>query len=149
MNSNWAVQCENMSSGICGQRRHRSVCAYTHQDIYCAQSIGHYKMFQLRANTRMKLCTCAGWCESAHFAQFSHARRHLFAWRGPNLRIDDIIEESVHLQYFSGSYRREYNMYSGLVFNLADAAYKIKSKPNKTQRNKLPRLTYASSINYD
>ena len=42
--------------------------------------IVHYKMFQWRANTQKRLCTCTGWCELAHFA---HDLRHLFAWRGP------------------------------------------------------------------
>ena len=38
------------------------------------------KQSHWRANARMRLCACAGWCESAHFAR---ARRHFFAWRGP------------------------------------------------------------------
>ena len=46
-----------------------------------ANIIGYYRVFQWRANARMRLCACARWCESAYFA---HARRHSFAWRSPN-----------------------------------------------------------------
>ena len=41
---------------------------------------GYHRMLQQRANASMILCTCAGWCQSAHFA---HALRHIVAWRGP------------------------------------------------------------------
>ena len=34
----------------------------------------------MERTVRMRLCACAGWCESAHFA---HARRYFFAGRGP------------------------------------------------------------------
>ena len=37
---------------------------------------GYYRMFQWKANARIILCACAGWCASAHFA---HDRRHFFA----------------------------------------------------------------------
>ena len=42
--------------------------------------IGFYRIFECRAKARMILCACAEWSESPHFA---HARRHLFALRGP------------------------------------------------------------------
>ena len=32
----------------------------------------------------MILCTCAGWCESVHFAQ---AQRHFLAWHGPGVLV--------------------------------------------------------------
>ena len=38
---------------------------------------GYYRMFQLRAKTRIILCDCTGWCEDTHFAP---ARRHILAW---------------------------------------------------------------------
>ena len=37
----WATPCENMSSGICGQRRHRSVCTSAQSDregLRCPQT---------------------------------------------------------------------------------------------------------------
>ena len=42
--------------------------------------IEYYGMFQWRAHTRMRLCASVGGCETA---QFAHARRHVFASRGP------------------------------------------------------------------
>ena len=43
--------------------------------------IGYNRTFQWRAITRMKLCACAWWFD---WAQFAHAQRHFFAWRGPD-----------------------------------------------------------------
>ena len=37
-------------------------------------------VFQCKVNARMRPCAYVGSCESAHFA---HARRYIFAWRGP------------------------------------------------------------------
>ena len=42
--------------------------------------IEYYRMYQWTAKTRIRPCARAEWCYSA---QFAHARRHLFAWRGP------------------------------------------------------------------
>ena len=39
--------------------------------------IVYNRMFQRRANAQVKLCACAGWCESTHFG---HAWRHFFTW---------------------------------------------------------------------
>ena len=37
--------------------------------------IGHYRIYQWKANAQMRFCACPGWCVSSHFA---HARRHFF-----------------------------------------------------------------------
>ena len=38
-------------------------------------------IYEWGAKVRMRLCTCAGWSESANFA---HVPRHVFAWCGKN-----------------------------------------------------------------
>ena len=43
---------------------------------------GYYRMYELRAKSRLRLCACAGWCESAHFAI---ARRHFVPLTWPVL----------------------------------------------------------------
>ena len=55
-----------MPSGVCGQRRPRSACAFRQSDLI----ILHNKMYQWR--------DFAWWSESAHVA---HARMNFFAWR--------------------------------------------------------------------
>ena len=54
--------------------------------------IGHYRMYQCRANAWMRLCTCVEWLWIGAF--FAHARRHIFAWRGPFYHI-------TFIRYFS------------------------------------------------
>ena len=78
----WVTPSENVFSGMCRQRRPRSACASAQSDqgFRCPQteSLLYYRMFQLRANARMRFYACAGWCEST---KFGHAWRHIFAWR--------------------------------------------------------------------
>ena len=60
----WVTLCENVSSGMCGQRRPRLACASAQADqgIRCPLTlIGHYRMHQWRTNARMRLCACVGW----------------------------------------------------------------------------------------
>ena len=42
---------------------------------------------------RMRLCACAGWCKSEHFA---HARRHYFAWCSPIFSVSVISMQNGH-----------------------------------------------------
>ena len=55
---------ENMSSGICGQRRPRSACASAQSDQETSLSankiIGYYTMYEWIAKAQMNLCACAG-----------------------------------------------------------------------------------------
>ena len=85
-----------LSSGICKQWKSRSACASSQsdQDLRCA--IGFYRMYEWRANARMRFCVCAGWCESAHFA---YARRQICAWRGPY----NIVYLSIAFDYMTVS----------------------------------------------
>ena len=55
-----ASPCENMSSGICRQRKPRSACASSNKII------GYNWMFEWRAKAWIIFCACAGWCECAH-----------------------------------------------------------------------------------
>ena len=62
------VLCENMSSGICGQRRPRSACASARSDqgfhypLSANRIIGYFKMYEWRAKARAGPCACAWWC---------------------------------------------------------------------------------------
>ena len=47
--------------------------------------IGHYRMYQWRANIRMRLRM------RGMNVHFTHARRHIFAWRGPNTILWKIL----------------------------------------------------------
>ena len=78
----WAVSSESVSSGISGQGRPWSDCASAQSDqgLCCPQNHWKLRLFPWRANARLRLCACSGWCESAHF---SHVRRPFFAWRDP------------------------------------------------------------------
>ena len=83
--------------------------------------IEYYWMFQWRANARMRLCACAGWCEYAHFA---HARSYLFAWRGPdiNMRYVRVAALSVSLITctYSDKWKKKRN--SWRIFKSASAS---------------------------
>ena len=59
----------------------QSAHPWSDQGLRCplTESLSHYKIYQWRANARMRLCACGNESESVHFA---HAGRHLFAWRG-------------------------------------------------------------------
>ena len=58
----WIAPCENMSSGMCGQQRPRSACAHGLTRVFPVyRIIGYYRMFQWRANGRMRLCACVRW----------------------------------------------------------------------------------------
>ena len=75
---------ENVSSGTCRQRR-PIACKSTQSDqnLHCplTESFDTIECINWDYQmARMRLCACAGWCESAHFA---HTWRHFFAWRGP------------------------------------------------------------------
>ena len=72
---------KEMSSGICWPRRPSSACASAQSDqgLHCPQI--ELWILQNVWKTRMILCACAGWSESAHFA---HVQRHVFAWHGQN-----------------------------------------------------------------
>ena len=66
------------------QNRLHECAVWSGPSNFANRIIGYYGMFKWRVNTRMRLCACTGWRESAHCA---HARRHLFAWRGPCDRV--------------------------------------------------------------
>ena len=53
--------------GMCGQRRPRSACADALPD-HAARDIRYYRLYQRRADARMKHCACT--------ADFAHAQRH-------------------------------------------------------------------------
>ena len=77
----WAVQCENVPSGICRQRRPRSACAvWSWTSLSDNRIIGHCRMTLRKANARIGL-RIRGMNLTVRFA---HARRYLFAWYGPN-----------------------------------------------------------------
>ena len=66
---NGAAPLESVPSSICGQWRPKS-----DQGLCCPQTLSLDTIkVQWRAIARMRLCACADWCESVHFA---HARRH-------------------------------------------------------------------------
>ena len=76
-----AVPCENVSSGICGQRRPGSACASAQSDQgLCCPLTESLDTVECINGEQMP-----GWDfvhardESVHFA---HALRHIFAWRG-------------------------------------------------------------------
>ena len=59
--------------------------------------IGYYRMFQWRANVRMRLRACAGWSEYMHFV---HVWRHFFfAWCGPYISYTSFHEISGNLKH--------------------------------------------------
>ena len=60
-------------------------------------------MYQWRAHAQMRLCACAGWCESAHSA---HARRYFFAWHSCN--------ETKQNVYWRSSRKHVYNFLTPL-----------------------------------
>ena len=54
--------------------------------------IGYYRIFQWRANARIRLRKCAEWCESACFTL---AQRHFFAWCGPYRCVNEVKKLQV------------------------------------------------------
>ena len=76
----WSAPCKNVSSGICGQRRPRSACAFAQSD----QGLHIPLTESLNTITCTKVEQMPGWdfahaqdeSESVHFA---HVRRQLFA----------------------------------------------------------------------
>ena len=79
--------CENVSSGICGQRRPRSACASAQSDqgLPCplTESLDPTECMNVEQMARMILCTYAGWSESARVCACSKA---LFAWCSPYVK---------------------------------------------------------------
>ena len=80
----WAAQCENVSSGICGQRKPRSACAsaQTDRDLNCSL------LEWLNSTECMNGEQRPGGWYFAHAQddlnlRILHARRHFFARRGP------------------------------------------------------------------
>ena len=74
---------ENVSLGICEQRKPRSAsqfAVWSRPSLSTARITGYYRMYQWRAKARMRPCAYAVWSESIHFV---HASRQFFAWRGP------------------------------------------------------------------
>ena len=76
--------CKNMSFGICGQQRPRSACAsaQSDQDLRCplAESLDAIELIN---GERMPGWDFAHAWDESEYVHFAHARRHLFAWRGP------------------------------------------------------------------
>ena len=81
----WAVPCENVSSGICGQRRSKSACASAQSDqglpcplpesldtTECMNGKQRPEWYFARAQVDLN-------------RHLEHARRQFFAWRGPNI----------------------------------------------------------------
>ena len=71
----WAAPCENVSLGICGQRRPKSACTFT---LSVNRIIWHYS--QWRANVRMRLHVRG---MNLNLCIFAHVGRHLYAWCVP------------------------------------------------------------------
>ena len=78
----WTQTSENVPSGhvqkATAQIRIADAQVWSGAWLSANRIIGYYRMFPWRANARMRLCACAWWCKSAHFA---HVRRQFFAWR--------------------------------------------------------------------
>ena len=77
-----AAPYENVSSGICGQRRLRSDCISAQSNRGLRRPLiklfGQYRIFIWRANARMILRM-----RRMNLCIFVHSRRDIFAWRGP------------------------------------------------------------------
>ena len=83
-----------MASGLCGQRRPRSACAYPDQPARLHslnrtfastnRIIGYCRIYESRAKARMILCACAEWSESTHFV---HVQRLFFRFTRPILYL--------------------------------------------------------------
>ena len=82
-----AAQCENMSSGICGQQRPRSACASAQADqgLCCplTESLDTIECMNWEQIPRWYFAHAWDESKSVHFM---HARRHIFALRGPTSR---------------------------------------------------------------
>ena len=81
----WAAPCEKVYSGICGQRRPRSACASSQSDqgLRCplTESLDTiYIYISMEIICPDETLRMRGMNLNVHFA---HARRHIFAWRGP------------------------------------------------------------------
>ena len=70
------LPCENVSAGVCGQRRPRSACATSPQ----TELLNTMECFNDEQMPERDLVHAWDESESVHFA---HARRHISAWRGP------------------------------------------------------------------
>ena len=94
----WAASCENVISGICGQRRPRLVCISEQSDqgYYCPLHT-QWILYNVRMESKSSDVFFAGWSNSVHFA---HARRHCFAWRGlhdPSQVVQSFLWVNVYL----------------------------------------------------
>ena len=72
--------------------------------LFANRIIGHQKMYEWRANARMRLWARAGWSEYAHIV---HVQRHVFAWCYPYViaglnKICTITVLSISNMAFSG-----------------------------------------------
>ena len=66
---NWTEQCENVSSGICGQRRPRSACAFAQSDraLHCPLTEPlDTTEYTDGAIARMILCACTFSLDAAY-----------------------------------------------------------------------------------
>ena len=68
----WVAPCENVSSGICGQRRDRSDCASSQSDQdLCCPLQNHWLLQNVLVESKgMIVRACAGWSECAFLQWF-------------------------------------------------------------------------------
>ena len=85
ISENWATPCENVLSGICGQRSLRSACSSAGWPGSCQSTIRiiwYYGKYEWRAKAKVILCACAVWSESARLV---HVWKHFFSLVAPKL----------------------------------------------------------------
>ena len=99
----WGTPLKNLSTGICRSG----------PSIFGNGTIGHDKIYQLRANVRIRLCACVGWSETALFA---HAWRHISAWRGPYycIKPEFALKYRIRPNYRIYPYKRTVKQYRSL-----------------------------------
>ena len=100
-----------------------SICGvWSGSSLSANRIIGYYRMFQWRANARMRFCACAGRWESVHFAR---AKRHFFAWSGPyitgwNLEVAFPVLQHMFCFCYQQTAYSPFNIFQKVVFfNLA------------------------------
>ena len=97
----WAASCENVSSGICGQRRPRSACpsAQSDQGLRCPLT-GQMTLQNVSMGSKCPDETSKHVWDESESVHFLNARRHLCPWRGLNKTHYDLSVD----QAFCGSW---------------------------------------------
>ena len=105
----FAVSNKTVSSGICGQRRPRSVCvsAQSNQGLHypLTESLDTIKCINLEKMSGYESAHARNESESVHFA---HVRRYIFAGRGPNENLSSHRANDFLNQLFQNEMERFY-----------------------------------------